>query len=106
MIAQRRVPREVGADVDWELPTHPNQLCCIGLDFPNATHMKIHGRDCLSPEQIDLLEILGEHLRVLFIFGGDVLLDGSREGDIVRAAERQVQDMSVGGIRWCRCTVR
>jgi hypothetical protein len=43
--------------------------------------------DGISPQRIDDLQVLLEHIRVLVILGGDVLLDGGGEGEAGGLAE-------------------
>ena len=45
-------------------------------------------------EVIYLLEVGGEHVRVLIIFGRDVALDGFGDGHIVRTTEGEMQDVA------------
>lgn len=54
------------------------------------------GLDCMYgsiSELIDGLQILGEHVRVLVILGGNVFLDGIGEGDIMGAPKREKEDV-------------
>lgn len=48
------------------------------------------------PQSINDHEIICEHIRVLIIFGGDILSDGITEGNGVRAAEWDLKDVSSG----------
>jgi hypothetical protein len=49
----------------------------------------------LRAQLLDGLEIVGEHVWMLVIFGRDVLLDGLGEVDRVRPAKRQKEDVAV-----------
>lgn len=49
--------------------------------------------DGIAAEGIDDLEVMSEHIRVLVIFGGDVLLDRVREGSMRRLAKGYGEDV-------------
>ena len=43
---------------------------------------------------VDCLQVLGEHVWVLVIFGGDVLLDGFGKRDRMRPSKREEHNIS------------
>lgn len=49
----------------------------------------------ISSQGIDDLKVLLEHVRVLLIFAGDVLFNCGREGEAVRFAEREEEDVAI-----------
>lgn len=99
MVAKCRIPCEISTDIVRELASHPDELGGIGLDLPYATDMRVCCRDSVPSKVVNLLEIASEHFWMLLILGGDVLLDGSREGNVVSAAEGEVKDVSLRGVR-------
>jgi len=99
VVAKCRIPCEIGTYVVRELASHPDELGGIGLDLPYATDMRIYCSDGVPSKIVNLLEIASEHFWMLFIFGGDVLLDSSCEGNIVSAAEGEVKDVSLRSVR-------
>ena len=56
--------------------------------------MRIKGIDRGMSELVDGLQVSSEHVRMLVIFIGDVVLNGVTEGDIVGSSEGQVQDVA------------
>ena len=50
--------------------------------------------DGRGAQLLDGLQVLSEHVRMLVILGRDVLLDGIGEGDRMRAAKREEEDVS------------
>lgn len=73
VVAQGRVPCELGTDVDRELARHPDQLPRVGLELLDAAVVRLPDVDCIAAELLDDLEVVAEHIRVLVIFRRDVL---------------------------------
>lgn len=61
--------------------------------------MRLPDVDGISPQVIDDLQVLLEHVGVLVIFGGDVLFYGGGEGEAVSLAKGQEEDIAGGGER-------
>lgn len=80
-----------------EFTPHPRKLPRIRSYLPDAARMRLPHIHSISPQSIDDLQVLLEHIRVLVIFGGDVLLDGSGKGEAVGLAEGQEED--IAGVR-------
>jgi hypothetical protein len=55
--------------------------------------MRFHCMNRRIPQLVYLLEVFGEHIWMLVILGRDVLLDGFGKRDIVRAPERQREEV-------------
>jgi hypothetical protein len=75
------------AHIYGELGAHPGELPRVRRDLLDATGMGLADLDGISPQRIDDLQVLLEHIRVLVILGGDVLLDGGGEGEAGGLAE-------------------
>lgn len=59
--------------------------------------MRFADLDGIPPQGINDLQVLLEHVWVLIILAGDVLLDGSREGEGGGLAEGQAEEVAGGG---------
>lgn len=75
--------------VYWEFPSYPNELCCIRLQFRDIACMRILRMGSSRAKLVDCLQVLGEHVWVLVIFGGDVLLDSFGKRDRMRPSKRK-----------------
>lgn len=62
--------------IDREFTPHPRKLPRIGGDLLYPTRMRLPDINRISPQGIDDLQVLLEHIRVLIIFARDVSLDG------------------------------
>lgn len=80
--------------VDWKLAAYPHELSRIDLELLNAAQMRLSHIDSISPQHVNHLQIVLEHVRVLVIFGVYVLPDRRRERDLQRPAERDAQDIA------------
>lgn len=56
--------------------------------------MRLSHIDRISPQRINNLKVLLEHIRVLVIFAGDVLLYCCRELNVVRFTEWEEEDIT------------
>ncbi len=56
--------------------------------------MSFEGVDRICPHFVDLLQVAAEHIGMLIIFGGDVLLDCFGHGHCMRSAKRQEEDVA------------
>lgn len=80
--------------IDGEFSADPHQLGSVRLQLAYAAVVRLDGMDGTGAQRIDGFQVAGEHVRVLVIFAGDVLLDGIGERDGVGAAEGQVEDVA------------
>ena len=87
--------------INRKLPTHPDQLRGIGLDFADAARVRLDSVDGIFAQLVDDLEVAGEGAGVLVVFGGDVALDGVGELDGMGAAEGDLQDVAALHLRLC-----
>lgn len=60
--------------------------------------------DGVPPQGVDHLQVLLEHVRMLVILAGDVLLDGCREGERRGLAKGQAKEVAGGGSARTRTT--
>lgn len=79
--------------VDWKLAAYPHELSRIDLELLDAAQMRLSYIGGVSPQRVNHLQIMLEHVRVLVIFGVYVLPDRRRERDLQRPAERDAQDV-------------
>jgi hypothetical protein len=56
--------------------------------------MRLLDIDSCIPQAIDDHKIVGEHVRMLVIFGGDILRDGIGQGQCLGAAKRHLEDVA------------
>jgi hypothetical protein len=84
--------------IDGELPADPNKLGSIGLQLANSADMRVcrvYGR---RAQVINRLQVLGKHVWMLVILGGDVLLDGIGERDNRTAPEGHEEHIPVAPV--------
>jgi hypothetical protein len=79
----------------WEFPSYPNKLGSICLELRDIACMGILRVRSCRPQFVDRLQIWGEHVWMLVIFGRDVLLDSFREGDGMGLSKREKEDVPV-----------
>lgn len=79
--------------VDWKLAAYPHELSGIDLELLDAAQMRLSHIGGVSPQRVNHLQIVLEHVRVLVIFGVYVLPDRRRERELQRPAERDAQDV-------------
>ena len=96
LVAERGVPSEVGANVDGELGSQPNELRGVHLDATDAAGVRFEDRDGVGAKLFDSVQVRGEHVRVLVVFCGYVLFDGSGERNGVSSAELEAENVSSG----------
>lgn len=83
------------AYIDWKFAAKPLQLRRVGDQPADSTNMCLLDIDCFAPQPVDDQEILGEHIRTLVIFRGDILRNGIVEGDGVRPPKWDLEDITV-----------
>lgn len=92
--------------IDRKFSADPDELGRVCLQLANAALVGFDGVDSTGAQGVDGLEVLGEHVRVLVIFVGYVLLDCVGKDDRVGAAEGQVKDVAVRdrSVKWAGST--
>lgn len=58
--------------------------------------MRLLDVDRFAPESVDDEEVIGEHVRALVIFRGNVLREGGGERDVVGSAKGDLEDVTAG----------
>ena len=115
MVAQSRVPGEVGAHLRWygcqllsilhaahggldttyingKFPSHPDKLAGIGLELLDAALVGFSDIDGIAAEAIDNIQVVPEHIGMLVIFLRDVLLDRIGKGYMRRLSKGDGQE--------------
>ena len=64
--------------------------------------MGFQGIDRVGPDLVYGIEVCLEHIRVLIIFGGDVLLDSSGHGDSIGPSKGEEEDIPGNYVRRVR----
>jgi hypothetical protein len=95
-----------GSYIYGKFTPHPRNLPRIGRNLLNSTCMWFPHMYSISPQRINNLQVLPEHIRMLIIFAGNISFNRSREGDRVRFAERQKEyiagvHISISSINRC-----
>ena len=81
--------------MNWEFPTHPDQLSSIRLQLPYATRVWLERSDGIFSQLVDDLEVASKGIGVLVVFGGDVGSDCVGEEKIVSTTEGYREDVAV-----------
>lgn len=77
--------------IDWKLAAYPYELSRIHLELLDAAQMRLSHVGGVSPQRVNHLQIVLEHVRVLVIFGVYVLSNRRRERELQRPAERYAE---------------
>lgn len=80
--------------VDWKLAAYPHELSRIHLELLDPAQMRLSHIGGVSSQRVNHLQVVLEHVRVLVIFGVDVLANRRRERELQRPAERDAQDIA------------
>ena len=80
--------------IDREFTPHPRKLPRVGCDLLDPARMWFSHIHRISPQGIDHLQVLLEHIWVLVIFARDVLSDRGRQGEGIRLAKGQEEDIA------------
>ena len=95
-LAERTASHRAKTYIGREFGPHPHQLSCVQQQLANAAAVGLESVDGGMAQLVYGLEVLCEHVRMLVVLGGDVLLDGRAKGDMVCLAKWQLQDVAVG----------
>lgn len=76
-----------------ELPADPDKLTSVVLELLDANLMSLPDIDGIAAKVVDDLEVMPEHIGMLVIFGGDVLLDCTGKGGVRRLAKGDGEDV-------------
>ncbi len=68
---------------------YPDQLCRVDLKLSDAAGMSFQRVRSGLSKLVNRLQVSRKHMRMLVIFGRDILLDGLGKCDIVSPAKRQ-----------------
>jgi len=79
------------AHIDGELPAHPHQLAGVGLQLLDTALVDLAHVDGVAAQGIDDIEVMAEHVGVLVVLLGDVLLDWRGKRHLCRLPERKRQ---------------
>lgn len=68
--------------IDRKLPPNPNQLRRIRLKLLDTARMRFANVYSIFSKRVNDLEVMTKHVRMLVIFGVDVLTDRQGEGEL------------------------
>ena len=74
--------RGKGAYIDRKLARHPNELPRVDLELLDTALVGFSNVDGIATEIFNNLNVMPKHIRVLVIFGRDVLSYRGRERDL------------------------
>jgi len=73
MVTEGWIPGEICSYlINWEFPTHPDQLSSIGLELPYTTRVWLERGDGILSQLVDDFQVASKGIGVLVVFGGDV----------------------------------
>ena len=92
---RRRVKRRHGTThIDRKLAAYPSQLAGVSLKLLDPARVRFANVDGVSTKGINDLEVVLEHIRVLIIFGVDILPYCRGKRQLGRLAKREVEKVS------------
>jgi hypothetical protein len=93
IVSKGGIPRELCSNIYGELSANPNKLTRVRLQLLNSARMRLSNVDGITTKCIDDLEVVPKHVRVLVIFGVDVLPYCRGERELGRLAKREVENV-------------
>ena len=81
--------------INGKLSPHPDKLRGISSELPDTAVVCLEGIDGIGPQFVYSVHISYEHIRVLVIFGGDILPYSSRQRYWVCPSKGEEENVTV-----------